>query len=476
MYLADTTVLSREKHPYFYDHMERCSLLSKCLYNAALFRIRQVFTGWDKEERTDNEKGVFEEIRVMQAAYPHIKARRVLSYRALDAMMRANENPDFFAGLPMQTSQRILKEAVGVFKAWLSALKEYKSCPGKFTGRPRMPKYLKADRHTFYISNQDAVLYPVYRELYAPDGSGAFTYGAEGPSCRGYDGMELKLPLTKERLSLPHLEEGRVLKEIQVKPYYGKFMLVLVLETEDLTPVTSRPHIAGLDLGTDNIAAIVSTDHSSRIYKGGAVLSENRLFHKKRAELTGILTRGKKHRHADSARLRRLSRHHDGFMRDTMHKISTDIVRYCVEHSAGTLVIGVNRGWKQGTGMGKVNNQNFVTIPHERLRQMIAYKAAKEGIMVVEQEESYTSKADITAMDPMPVYGREDGKPVFSGRRTGRGLYACSRGYSINADCSGAANILRKAFPDAWGDTTDFRFLAEPEAIGFRDLQRARTA
>ena len=48
--------------------MDNPSKLLKYLCNAALFRIRQVSTGWDKEERTHYEKEVFEAIRVMQAA------------------------------------------------------------------------------------------------------------------------------------------------------------------------------------------------------------------------------------------------------------------------------------------------------------------------------------------------------------------------------------------------------------------------
>lgn len=458
MYLADTTVLSKGHHPDFYDYMERMSVLAKRLYNAALFRLRQAYTGWEREARTANEKAVFEEIRVMQAKYPRVKVSRVLSYRALDAVMRANGNPDFFAGLPMQTAQRVLKEAADVFGAWQSALKEYGRRPWKFTGRPRMPKYLKGDRHTFYITNQDAVLYPA-----RVGGSSAA-------------GAELKLPRIRERLCLPHLPEGSVLKEVQVRPYYGKYMLVLVLEKAGKPLRTDLPHMAGIDLGTVNIAAIVSTDHSSRVYKGGAVLSENRSFHKKKAEAVGIITRGTRHRHADSAHLRRLSLRHDCFMRDMMHKISADIVRYCTEHGVGTVVIGASKGWKQGTDMGKENNQNFVSIPHDRLRKMILYKAGNAGIRVVLQEESYTSKADISAMDPMPVYGREDGTPSFSGRRVRRGLYACSGGYRINADCSGAANILRKAFPGAWEGTEDFRFLAYPETAGWKELQRGRRA
>ena len=58
MYLADTTVLSGTKYPEICGKMEQDLLLSKNLYNAALFRIRQVFTGWDKEKRTENEKEV----------------------------------------------------------------------------------------------------------------------------------------------------------------------------------------------------------------------------------------------------------------------------------------------------------------------------------------------------------------------------------------------------------------------------------
>ena len=158
-----------------------------------------------------------------------------------------------------------------------------------------MPKYLKNGVHTFYISSQDAVLYPVYRDIDTPDSCADRT---EGTACRGYAGMELKFPLIRERLYLPHIHRDSVLKEVQVKPYYGKILLVLVLETETVSVSADRPHAAGIDLGTDNIAAIVSTDHASRIYKGGAVLSENRSFHKKRARAVSIMTKGKKHRNS----------------------------------------------------------------------------------------------------------------------------------------------------------------------------------
>ena len=46
-------ILSEDNFKQIFAFADRNSRLAKLLYNAALFRIRQVFTGWDKEERTD---------------------------------------------------------------------------------------------------------------------------------------------------------------------------------------------------------------------------------------------------------------------------------------------------------------------------------------------------------------------------------------------------------------------------------------
>ncbi|MEM3197603.1 MAG: hypothetical protein QXG99_02275 [Conexivisphaerales archaeon] len=52
------------------------------------------------------------------------------------------------------------------------------------------------------------------------------------------------------------------------------------------------------------------------------------------------------------------------FLKNTMHIISKRIVEYT--KSKG-IVIG--RGWKQSIGMRSKNNQNFVQIPFNTLRQ-----------------------------------------------------------------------------------------------------------
>ena len=429
-------------YPYFDDLCRK----SKLLYNAALFRVRNIFTGYDKEHRTENEVEVFQEVALLQRSYPNMHVRRVISYTHLEKMMRVTENPDFFSGLPRQTAQQMVKQSVTDFKNWLASLREYKKHPEKYLGKPKMPRYKKSDLTTVIITNQDAVLY------------------------RDDIGMSLKLPLQKQRLYFSNLSSDPVLKEVKIKPYYGRFLLCLTLEEPDVAFDPSRSHVCAIDLGTDNFAAIVCDDHSSAIYKGGAVLSKIQWFHKQRAKYVSIITKGHEKKHAVSRRLRDLSFHYANFVKDQCHKISRSIIDFCMEHQCGTLILGVNLLWKQRSNMNKINNQNFVSMPITLLRTMITYKALNAGIRIIEQEESYTSKADLIANDRIPTYGVDDKDASFSGKRIKRGLYRCSNGMILNADCHAAANIMRKVIPDIWKDTRDYTFLSAPDVYGFHKL------
>ena len=429
-------------YPYFDDLCRK----SKLLYNAALFRVRNIFTGYDKEHRTENEVEVFQEVALLQRSYPNMHVRRVISYTHIEKMMRVTENADFFSGLPRQTAQQMVKQSVTDFKNWIASLKEYKKHPEKYLGKPKMPRYKKSDLTTVIITNQDAVLY------------------------RDDIGMSLKLPLQKQRLYFSNLSSDPVLKEVKIKPYYGRFLLCLTLEEPDVAFDPSRSHVCAIDLGTDNFAAIVCDDYSSAIYKGGAVLSKIQWFHKQRAKYVSIITKGHEKKHAVSKRLRDLSFHYANFVKDQCHKISRSIIDFCMEHQCGTLILGVNLLWKQRFNMNKINNQNFVSMPITLLRTMITYKALNAGIRIIEQEESYTSKADLIANDRIPTYGVDDKDASFSGKRIKRGLYRCSNGMILNADCHAAANIMRKAIPDIWKDTRDYTFLSAPDVYGFHKL------
>ena len=170
------------------------------------------------------------------------------------------------------------------------------------------------------------------------------------------------------------------------------------------------------------------------VIKGGAVKAENQWYNKRMAFLKAEQMKGhdpKKSRFSATRQMKRISRKRDNFLRDTFYKYVHYIFRLMEERGLSYLVIGYNKGQKDGISLGHKNNQAFVQI---------------YGIAVIEQEESYTSKASFPDGDPMPVYGEEQGTSVFSGTRRG-GLYRTSDNRLINADVNGAANIARKHNP-----------------------------
>ena len=236
-----------------------------------------------------------------------------------------------------------------------------------------------------------------------------------------------------------------------------------------------RPFI-GIDLGVENIIAFVGNDGEEPIlYKGGALKSRNQFSNKQKAKYTGILMKGHdpKKVHVHTRRLEHIEWKRSAFLRDEMHRISAHLIRECVRRGIGTLVIGKNVQWKTGSSMGRKTNQSFIQIPHSTLIWMIRYKAEREGIEVIEQEESYTSQASFLDHDEIPVYGAETEYP-FSGKRIKRGLYRSKDGTVFSADINGSANIIRKAVPNAFEGIEDYGFLHKVKTVRFQDLHPCR--
>lgn len=344
--------------------------------------------------------------------------------------------------LPMQCAQNVLKQVCGDFKNWMASCRQYKKDTSGYLGRPKMPHYKrKKSLSSFTFTNQDCyVLEQGNKNL------------LKFPAVRGH-----YLPIGPV--------SGR-LKQVEVKPYYGEFLVICIFETDEDCSSLPDGASCGIDLGVDNTAALVSSNGRCVLYKGGALKSANQGYNKQMADCRSLAMKG--HTADEAAKLgllhtkkmQSLSRRRNQFFHDTMHKIASDIVHFCLASGITTIVIGKNKNWKQKSNIGHVNNQNFVQIPLETLRWMITYKAESAGLIVVEQEESYTSKASLVDGDEIPVYGKETKNLVaFSGRRIKWGLYRTGSGQVINADLNGAGNILRKYIPDAFKDRKDFVFL-----------------
>ena len=143
-----------------------------------------------------------------------------------------------------------------------------------------------------------------------------------------------------------------------------------------------------------------------------------------------------------------LGRNREVFLRDCYYKMAHRICRLAESRGVSRIAVGHTKWWKQDADMGKKNNQAFVSLPLQKFVRILETVGKKYGIKVYEQEESYTSKADFLCRDEIPVYKKEGGNPVFSGKRERRGLYASGCGKKVNADVNAAFNIARKCFGD----------------------------
>ena len=144
-------------------------------------------------------------------------------------------------------------------------------------------------------------------------------------------------------------------------------------------------------------------------------------------------------------------------------------MNHVVSNNINTIIIGYNKEWKQDINIGRINNQKFTEIPFYKLVNQIIYKGQMNGIRVILQEESYTSKASFFDNDPIPTYKKDKQSSIkFSGTRVKRGLYKTSSGLKINADINGSLNILRKYLKcnsDAIIQPADRGFVVNPVRI-----------
>ncbi|ELR97363.1 transposase, IS605 OrfB family, central region [Gloeocapsa sp. PCC 73106] len=142
--------------------------------------------------------------------------------------------------------------------------------------------------------------------------------------------------------------------------------------------------------------------------------------------------------------LDRVQAKHNNQKRDLINKTARFIVNYCLNHDLGNIVFGWNGDLKQSSQMSKQNNQSFVMIPTKRLIDRVIQLASEYGIKVTVTEEAYTSKASFLDGDELYPHGEKPKEVKFSGKRVKRGLYRTLSGCIVNADCNGAANILKK--------------------------------
>lgn len=411
------------------------------LYNAALFRIRQCMTSRKKEmsEWSLNELEVLSEIDCMNRTLVSggKKPRRVsesgfLSYTFLDDLMKHTDNPDYNCPeLPKQSAQNVLKHAVRDMTSFFEAMKAYQKDSSRFTGKPELPHYRhKQGVCSFDVTNQDCVIRQNAKGHYVA-----------------------KLPKTKCVVSLGREVPG-ILKEVHVTPVNGNYRISFVFDDQKPVPklLTEKPErIASIDFGIDNFMAVANNcELNCLLYKGGVIKSANHRYNKRITAIMSEQTKGGTDKFIPTEAYYDVTMRRNNTINDFMLQTGKHFITWCVENRIDTIVMGDNPFWKQEVNIGHKNNQKFVQIPFDRMKEILAYQAERNGIRILRQEESYTSKASFLDKDFIPVHGMNDDSCNFSGKRIYRGLYRTDRGEIINADLNGSANIMRKCIAESF--------------------------
>ncbi|NJS11541.1 MAG: IS200/IS605 family element transposase accessory protein TnpB [Microcoleus sp. CSU_2_2] len=391
MQLTERHVIKSTEHRF--AKIDELAFKSKNLYNAANYVIRQSFLyGWG-----------------------------YVNYNEINRVMKSHEA---YKALPAKVSQQILMVLDRNWQSFFEAVKAYKADASKFTGRPKLPKY------------KDKV-----------KGRNLLVYTLQAMSSQQLKKGIIKLSGT-DFLIKTQVNPERIC-QVRVVPKCDSYV-VEVIYNEPESTINDANFVASIDLGLDNLVALTSNQPGfiPLLINGRPLKSINQFYNKRCSRLKSQL----KGNRQTSPRMQRLNRCRNQKVDNYLHHTSRLIINLLTVQQIGTLVIGKNAQWKTGIELGKPTNQNFVSIPHSRLIEMLEYKARLVGITVIVQEESYTSRSSFLGLDPIPVYGKTDKDPVFTGKRIKRGLYKTSTGRLINSDVNGSYNILRKAIPNAFSD------------------------
>ncbi|MFW9782700.1 MAG: RNA-guided endonuclease InsQ/TnpB family protein, partial [Candidatus Heimdallarchaeota archaeon] len=331
-----------------------------------------------------------------------------------------------YKNLPSQTSQQILKVVNRNWKAYFKALKEYKRDFKKFKKKPKIPGYKKKNGESIVIfTNQQCKIKKGY--LYFP--------------------KRINLGPVKTRI----IER---LKEVRIIPLGVKYKIEIVYEKEERDLRLDKNHILSIDLGLNNLITAVNNNGCNPfIVKGGMIKSINQYYNKQLAYYRSI--ENKKGNFTDTKQMKKLHLIRNNKLTTIFHRISKNVIEYCIQNNIGTIIIGYNFNWKQKINIGKRNNQKFVQIPFLKLVKQIEYKASLVGIQVKTIDESYTSKCSFFDNELIEKHDK------YLGKRISRGLFKTSKGVIINADINGAYNIMKKGFPNAIS-------VDEIEAFGLR--------
>lgn len=382
------------------DHM---SFIAKNLYNQAIYFLKNHYQKTGKHMR----------------------------YFDLDKYFRDNlrENYDL---LPNNTSQLVLKLIDQNYRSFFKLMQVWKKNNNILNGLPKPPKY----KHK---TKGRCVLEFTKQQYKLKNGVIHFP-------------KKMNMKPIKTKIE-------KIIK-VRIVPQSDCYVLeVIYLKEENDLIRDEIKDCLSIDLGVNNLCSIVSNKSGVKplLINGKPLKTMGQYFNKKLANMQSQLM--KNHKKYSSRKIQSLYSKHKLKISNYLHHVSKQVIKYAIDNEIDTIIIGLNKGWKQNINTGKKNNQKFVQIPFDKLIGQIKYKAKLNGIKVCTIEESYTSKVDHFALEEMTH------QEEYKGKRVKRGLFQSSTGIRLNADINGAIGILRKVIGNDFLNLLDRGCIAQPVKI-----------
>lgn len=411
-----------KKHKDYGYFLEQMSY-SKDIYNYINFLIRQsFFQGVDKKEGFAIKEGIITEYPTLSEDLRSYFGGDVLIPSALLTKIAR----DFVRAKNMEMNTKVVTSTIRkLFSDWKTFFKLLKQKKLGLYGKDvSIPKYKKDKYNLVEYNIQTINKKPMLQEglIKTSKMKGVKIPGFINPE----DVSSFRVYYKNSSVACEIIYEKEIGPKIKKKSIKAK-----------------KRRVCAADPGLDVLMALTfNFDKRPLNVSGKYIKSVNQYFNKEIAKAKSKLPDNT----YMSKNINNLYNKREAQIRNHFGVICNKLIDTLKENKVDVFVIGYNKEQKQNINIGKVNNQNFVQIPHYKLKQILKYKLEEAEIMYVEQEESYTSKASFLDNDKIPSFDKEGKeKYKFSGKRIKRGMYKSKDGKLIHADTNGSFNIMRKA-------------------------------
>ena len=399
-------IIINNKHRYF-SMLDMLCFKSKNLYNTCLYHIRQHY----------------------------LNTKSYLNYYSLNRQFTSEHNFDYYNMPYAQCAQQVLKQVDKQYVSFYKALKSIKM-KGK---KVRLPKYKDKEngRNIVIYTNQ----------------------------CFRLKDNIITLRIDNEHKITFNTDKTDI-QQVRIIPR-GDHIVIEIIYNKKYKIKENNDRFGSIDLGLNNLATFTSNVCQSIIYDGKQLKAINHFYNKRRGELQSKLSKNSNKNNNNkynSKRIRHITYKRNNKVKDYLHKISRMIVEYMETNNLNTLFVGKNNGWKDSLQLGKMNNQNFVSIPYNMLIQMLEYKCKLAGINFIILNEAYTSKCSFIDNEKICKHD------IYIGKRISRGLFKTMNGLIVNADINGSFNIMRLGIQKCNYDVSnlipiDMRYVYNPIRI-----------